>query len=161
MKNKISFIKDSILDIQETIRAIDTKIAALLVILCVPFTMLGNISSHIEHIIKNGYKYSIVIIIIFILSWAFSLVSIIRAVSAIDNPSNHIINSSSFKGIYYGKYLFTTSILDVFFNRDVLKASKDVLTHYADFSDNETEIAKELILEQMKLIYVDLISAQM
>lgn len=83
-----------------------------------------------------------------------ALFSAIKSITAIDNPSNHIINASDFKGIYYSGYLFETNYSDIFLNREELKSSKDVLTHYADFSNDAEEIARELAFEQMKLIYI-------
>lgn len=155
MDKKIEFIYDSIHDIQSTIRAIDTKIATLLIVTGIP---LANLEKIINYLGKFLYKVAPVLgytlIFFLVLSWILSFAAALRAISAIDNPLKHIINSERFKGVYYSGNLYKTGFLDVFFNRDVLKTSKNVDDHYQDFPEQDIDIVKELIFEQMKLAYI-------
>jgi len=155
MDSTAEFIKEAILDIQTTIRAIDTKIAALLTTLIVPFTFLGRIWSHLSYICTLEQKtLGVALFFSFFIVWALSIFSLARGLSAIDNPANHIVNSSKHKGLFYGGGLFEFSLIDSFINRKVIKASKDVKSHLADLPSSQDEINEELAFEQMKLIYI-------
>ena len=155
MDKKIEFIYDSIHDIQSTIRAVDTKVATLLIVISIPLTNIGKIVNHLENLLFKGYRiFGWILVVVFVLSWILSLVAAVRAITAIDDPLKHINNSSRFKGAYYGGKLYKMGFIDVFLNRDILKASKDVDGHYVDFPEQDIDIAKELIFEQMKLAYI-------
>lgn len=155
MTEKLQFIRDSILDIQSTIRVIDTKIAVLLVILLSPLSNLGSISTHIESFVtKFPDCFDWFIVLIFIISWVLSVIAAIRVISSIDNPASHIVNNDKYSGVFYSGGLYSAGILDVFFNRLILKASKDVDRHLTTFPDSDESIEKELVFEQMKLVYI-------
>jgi len=155
MENKLDFLTSSISDIQATIRAIDVKVAALLVVLLTPFQNLNRIFSHIDHFrSKPDNLILLIIVILFIFSWFISLVALVRAIGAIDNPSRHIINSSNCNGTYYGAGLYQLGFLDVFLNRDIIRASKDPQSLSALIPNNKQNIEIELVFEQMKLIYI-------
>jgi hypothetical protein len=153
--DKKEFIFEAILDTQETIRAIDVKIGALLAALLIPFSSLGSIWTYFTIVYSNYPKViGIVLPVIFGLSWILSIISLIRALSAIDNPANHIINSAQYKGSFYGGGLYQFGVLDSLINRDIIKASKDVATIVADAPNTPDEIINELAFEQLKLIYI-------
>lgn len=155
MSDKLQFIRDSILDVQATIRVTDTKIAVLIVILLAPLSNLGRISAHIDNfIIKFPSNWELLIVLLFVVSWGAAIVAAIRVISAIDNPAAHIINNDLCSGSYYSGGLYTPGITDVFTNREILKASKDVDSHLLTFPNNIEEIEKELVFEQMKLVYI-------
>lgn len=155
MNDKINFISLSIADIQSTIRAVDTKIGILIVFICFPLTNLSKIFSNIANTVTDKPVWFIYIIVAgFTVSWICSIMVSIRAISAIDNPSTHIINSSDCNGSFYGGYLYSPSIIDAVFNRDRLKASKDVVSQCELIPDDINIIEKELVFEQMKLIYI-------
>ncbi len=48
----------------------------------------------------------------FFASWCLSVIICIRAISAIDNPSNHIIKRKDFSGIFYGGFLYKPKFID-------------------------------------------------
>lgn len=155
MDEKLQFIRDSILDTQTTIRSIDTKVAVLLVLLLAPLSNLGRISTHIENFIINFPSFwDWLIVVLFVAAWSIAIISAIRVISAIDNPSAHIVNNNLCIGIYYSGDLFKPGILDVFINRDVLKASKDIDKHLHAMPNDINIIERELVFEQMKLIYI-------
>lgn len=155
MNDKINFISLSITDTQSTIRAVDTKIGILIVFICIPLTNISKVFSSIDKVLTDHSTWYIyTLIALFSISWIFSIIISIRAISAIDNPSKHIINNSECKGAFYAGYLYSPGLLDTLFNRDILKANIDLVSHYNLIPDNADRIATELTFEQMKLIYI-------
>ncbi len=155
MDEKINFIKSSISDIQATIRAIDTKIGFALLIVLFPLTNLGKVQWHLINISNKNPKLLFTFLsLLFCLLWLASLVGLIRAISAIDNPTKHIINNSKFSGTYYAGGVYTFGLSDVFSNRDVIKASIDVDSFFSKIPAEKGAIAKELSFEQLKLVYI-------
>lgn len=155
MDNKTAFIAGAILDIQSTIRAFDVKIGALLAALLIPFSNLGRICAHFQNIFQNyNQNLAILLLVLFFCMWVFSITSLIRGLSAIDNPAKHIVNSSNYKGSFYGANLYNFGFLDCFLNRTIIKANKDVSTFELDIPKSKNEIEGELVFEQLKLIYI-------
>lgn len=155
MNDKINFISLSITDTQSTIRAVDTKIGILIVFICIPLTNISKVFSSIDKVLTDhSIWYIYTLFALFSISWIFSIIISIRAISAIDNPSKHIINNSECMGSFYAGYLYSPGILDTVFNRDILKANKDLVSHYNLIPEKADRIANELTFEQMKLIYI-------
>ena len=155
MDNKTAFIAGAILDIQSTIRAIDVKIGALLAAVLIPFSNLGRICAHFQNISQNYNKSLIlVLLVLFFSSWMLSIIALIRGLAAIDNPAKHIVNSSNYKGSFYGANLYNFGFLDCFLNRLVIKANKDVSNFELDIPNSKDKIEGELVFEQLKLIYI-------
>ena len=155
MNDKISFLYASISDVQSTIRAIDTKIGILILFIFFPLTNITKVFTQTDNIINiNPSWYIYLTVMIFFFSWAASTIISIRAISAVDNPSDHIINSNEYSGVFYSGHLYEPEITDAIFNRIVLKATKDVTGHFNSIPDDINMIAKELTFEQMKLIYI-------
>jgi len=155
MDKKNDFILAAINDTQAIIRAIDVKVAALLMGLLVPLSSLGKIWNHLVHIssITTNY-FAIAIGSAFLVTWLMAVLSLVRTLSAIDNPANHIVNSNDHKGVFYGGGLFQFGWVDALFNRDVIKANKDVSVYSKGYPCDENEVASELCFEHMKLIYI-------
>lgn len=153
---KSKFILNAILDTQATIRAIDVKIGYLLAALLVPFALLGRIWAHLSniHSILTNYHIGDILAGTFLLLWIFSILCFIRALSAIDNPTDHINNSHRYKGIFYSGGLYKFGFLDSFLNRNFIKAHDEVPTFLSKIPNNTAEVLHELTLEQMKLIYI-------
>jgi len=155
MDSKRDFILAAINDTQSTIRSIDVKVAALLTGLLIPLSSLGKIWGHIFHIYSvNQSFYAIVLGSLFFVIWLIAVYSLIRTMSAIDNPAKHIVNSNNYKGSFYGGGLFSFGCLDVLFNRAIIKAEKDVVSFSKDYPSSEEEIISELSFEHMKLVYI-------
>ena len=155
MLNKLDFISAAILDTQTTIRAIDVKVAALLVGILAPLPNINRIFSHLNHFGVQSPRWLFCgVVVLFLLSWLLALLALVRAIGGIDNPDQHIINTSNCRGIFYAGGLYTLGIVDVFFNRNIIKASKDLQLFAAQLPANETEIETELVFEQMKLAYI-------
>lgn len=155
MPSKLDFISAAISDTQATIRAIDVKIAALLVGVLAPLANTNRVFAHINHFCLQSPRWIFMAIVVsFLLSWLLALAALVRAISAIDNPSDHIINTKKCKGTYYAGGLYTLNFTDAFFNRDIIKASKDPQSFAMELPSNDDEIEIELVFEQMKLVYI-------
>lgn len=155
MHSKIDFVSAAISDTQATIRALDVKVAALLVGILAPLANLNRIFSHLGHFEhESPWWLFMAVVISFLLAWLLALIALVRAIGAIDNPSQHIINTANCKGTFYGGGLYKLSIVDVFLNRDIITASKDPQSFAAQLPANESEIEVELVFEQMKLAYI-------
>jgi hypothetical protein len=155
MDNKANFVAAAMGDVQSTIRAVDVKVAAILVLVLAPLQNLNRVFSHLNHFGSHDPRWLFVgISSIFVLSWVLAVVTLVRAIAAIDNPAAHIINSGNCKGTFYSGGLYPLSFSDAFLNRDVIMAKKDSLSFYNSLPTNTAEIELELAFEQMKLVYI-------
>lgn len=156
MEGRVEFVLEAIRDIQATIRAIDVKVAALLVGLLAPLGSTNRIFAHLTHFgLQSPRCLFLLFVILFVLMWLFALISLVRAIGAIDNPREHILNADSFKGAFYGGGLFPNlGWVDVFLNRGVVKATKDPQSFLLLVPKTKEQIERELVFEQLKLIYI-------
>jgi hypothetical protein len=155
MEELSKYLYASITDIQSTIRSIDTKISALLLILIFPLNNISKIANHVENFCSNlPWIVELPVIFLFAMSWVLSFFIGIIGLSAIDNPSKHIKKQTSFKGTYYSGNLYKMSPLDALYNRRDLKSSIEFNEHYSNFPARQQDIIRELVFEQMKLIYI-------
>jgi hypothetical protein len=153
--NRVAFIQSAMKDVQATIRAIDTKVAALLVLLLLPFAKIDRIFAHIDRLHCSQPKYLFLpLSIAFLGAWLISLISLVRAIGALDNPASHIPNSHKQKGTYYGGGIFNFCILDAFINRKSVKAHRDAAAFLKDIPQSVEDIELELVYDFMKTVYI-------
>ncbi|EMI4223263.1 hypothetical protein V6439_002377 [Vibrio parahaemolyticus] len=152
MDSKSDFIAVAIQDCQATIRATDIKVGALLAGLLLPFSQVSQIWKYLEQL-STILECNTVTYLFFAL-WFLAICSLVRTISAIDNPSNHIVNESTCHGAFYGGGLYRFGFLDSLLNREMIKASKDIASFSATYPDTPDEIELELSFEHMKLIYI-------
>ncbi|WP_394230551.1 hypothetical protein [Shewanella colwelliana] len=152
MDNKAQFIIAAIEDCQATIRATDVKVGALLAGLLLPFSQITHIwiyltqlSAMIEHQIFTFAFFAL---------WFTAICTLVRTISAIDNPANHIVNENTCKGSFYSGGLYRFGFLDSLLNREIIKADKDVANFALSYPDSTDKIELELSFEHMKLIYI-------
>ena len=155
MDYKIAFLYAAINDCQSTIRAIDTKLGALLAAILVPISVIDKIWSVIESFINaqdhilatiSGYAFFII--------WGIIVLVLVRTLSAISNPKIHIQGSNSLSGAFYCGGQFSFNLLDIILNRKSIQ-SKDQISVIATRHPKEAgDIQKELVFEQMKLVYI-------
>lgn len=152
---KFEFIKESLTDSQEIIRSIDVKAGAGLAVLIAPIAQIDSIwQAIIMATQSNSNTFFIKILsLLFAALWLLSVLSLIKTISAIDNPAKHIINNKP-KGLFYSGGLYDLFFIDAFFNRDVIRASKDVTALFNDFKLSEEELAMEMVFERLKLSYI-------
>lgn len=152
MDNKTHFIAAAIQDCQATIRATDVKVGALLAGLLLPFAQISHIWGYLENLalLIESHCFTVV----FFLLWFSAIFSLVRTISAIDNPASHIVNEDTCKGAFYGTKLYDFGFWDSFLNRKVVKAKKDITNFASAYPSSEQDIELELSFEHMKLIYI-------
>ena len=155
MNDKIFFILAAINDTQATIRAIDVKVGTLLAGLLLPLVVKGEIFNYlikISNIISHSFGISISLLLIFV--WFTTVFILVRTISAIDNPAKHIVDSKNFKGSFYGTGCYHFSVIDMFLNREAIKAEKSVIDLSADYPSGLEDIVNELAFEHLQLVYI-------
>lgn len=152
--DKVTFITTAIADTQATIRSIDVKIAALLTGMLLPLSSLGHIWSHLLHLSSRCQWVTITIGILFFFLWILAVLLLVRAISAIDNPAQHILNIETYKGSFYGVGLYKFGFQDMILNRSINKATKNVTEFLEEYPNDLIAITAELTFEHMKLIYI-------
>ena len=106
--NKFEFLHSAIQDTQQNIRALDFKIGALLAGCIVPFPQIREI---FKFLTLNEYWWQHALAAIIFVIWLITVLILLSALSAIDNPSKHISDNTQQKGIYFGAGLFKFKIL--------------------------------------------------
>lgn len=156
---RFDYLISSINDIQNTIRAIDTKVGFLLVFLGIPITALTKIYSVLSALLDSydfrWWKWIVSIyIVLFVISWSLSFLAAVRVLTSIHNPIAHIKNPPTNHGTFFVGGLFKLSYKELFISRKDLK-SQISFKEFAKKSPKEIEnIISELIFEQMKLAYI-------
>jgi hypothetical protein len=154
------YLISSIVDIQGTIRALDSKVGIIFVILSIPFGSIGKIYNTCKILLLSGSKAApyfnihLFLIFIFLILWILAFICAVRAVISIENPSEHIVNSGDYTGFFYCGGMYQFGLLDSFFNRKNIKAVKDVKKHVDSLPISQQQINEELAFEQMKLAYI-------
>jgi hypothetical protein len=155
MDNVIKFLLAAIADCQGTIRALDTKINYLVVILIIPLTKLGSIERTCVRLLSGvGASHYVMVglVLVFCAAWLAAAYFAYFGLVAIDNPEGHI-NSNGGTGVFYSGDLFEVKFLDRLLNRNI--TSERSLAGQVDLlPSNDTLIIKELAFEQMKVGYI-------
>jgi len=155
MTNKINFITNAISDTQSTIRAIDTKLGAIIAGSLLPFSVLGRIWAHIGEISKTISPYfGCTLGFLFFLIWITSIFLLIKTLSAIDNPSEHIKSNDHPKGKFYSGGMFKLGTRDYYFYNSSIKSTETVKEQALNYPNEENEVIEELAFEHLKLIYI-------
>ena len=152
---KIEFLYKSIEDIQGTIRSIDQKVFGIIVILILPFSILDQLFDLFFIHLLSFNKCFILLGIIFFGSWFISLAFSFKTAFPLVNPKAKIKGKKG-GGYFFGSDLFQVRTLK---NNSVL--SQKSLDTYTDEIKNDWDIIKELIFEQMKLVYIRSIKIKM
>jgi hypothetical protein len=158
--SKIQFLYSSISDIQSTIRAIDTKISFLIVVLSLPSTGFDKVSKYFLLAWAGSKKDSIslalysVAVICSLIFWFLAFLTAIRTVVAIDDPSEHILYKVKPTGSFYCRRLFDLKFIDAVFHSRSAISNRTVLQIADALPKDENELIQELAFEQMKLAYI-------
>lgn len=157
----LNFYYSSIMDIQDTIRAIDYKLGFLLVILIFPFSNLSKIFNTLIYLINSLHNLIVLVVAYFIIftflfSWLIAFIALARGMLAIHNPSEHIRDYPQKAGKFYAGNLFNFSILDSILNRKSVVSNVSFKHYLEDVkSNNDSEyLLEELVFEQNKLAYI-------
>lgn len=153
---KLEYLYASLSDIQSTIRAIDTKVSYLLVILFIPLTKLRSIYITLRGLLTHDAPFlsfvSGLLSFIFISVWIIGLWCALRTIIAIDDPRRHIDGDRP-ESQFYPAHLFHHGFWSTM---GITRSSSTVQfnSHYASIPSETDEIAKQLTLEQMKTMYI-------
>jgi hypothetical protein len=152
MENLIAFMQAAVVDAQSVIRAIDTKVNYLFVLLIIPCTKLGAIYRVCHTLVDHVGVAAYILILIFAVSWLASAVFAFLSIFAIDNPAKHI-SANGGSGVFYSGDLFTLPARAIASTKGI-PSSMPLVQHLARLPTTDDEIVKELAYEQMKLCYI-------
>lgn len=148
--DKFEFLHSAIQDTQQTIRALDFKIGALLAGSIVPFPKIREI---FEFLTETGLWWQEALAWIIFIVWLLMVFILLAALSAIDNPSKHINDGYAYKSYYYGGGTFKFNIVNGFFRTDV-RTERTVQQYTEELNNPKFPFLKELSFEHLKLIYI-------
>lgn len=155
-KERTEFLYAAIADAQGVIRATDSKIGLVLVMLAIPFTKLGTIYAKCVTLLNTENRclaeFSSVLIFIFASLWILSFFTAMKAIIAIDDPSRHIDGIKP-NGIFYSGGLFVPTFLDAFLNRPIL-AKKQLQQQIDQLPTTQEAVNSELVFEHAKIVYI-------
>ena len=98
---KKEFLIASINDIQSTIRALDNKVIAVLVILLLPLSQVQALASVYGCLIKENPFGGILLLVVFALSWLLSFIYIFSSLIGKQIKKREILNDTNAKGLFY------------------------------------------------------------
>ncbi|MGU3313037.1 hypothetical protein [Acinetobacter sp. M5A5_2a] len=156
--NKTDLLRESILDTQQTIRAIDVKAGFFLVFLCLPLSEMDKITIGLSKLVEL-HDFWIFLIILDFLLWVVSLLILVFSVFPLSNPKDSIDfdgYQDHPKGVIFGGYLFPKlEFLSAFNVFHIPKANTKFVDEkkYIDSLDS-IKIEDELLFERMKLISI-------
>ena len=156
---KAEYLYQSIADLQGTIRAIDAKIAVLMVILSLPFSIFGKIYSRFFQISvmpsSCAEVSSYLLFGTFAVLWFLSFAAALQGIIGIDNPTEHIDRGGvSIKGSFYNSALFKLSFHCILRNKKEIKSLRTLNEQVSILPKTESDLLNELSFEQMKLSYI-------
>ena len=155
----LQFLYSSISDIQSTIRATDTKVGALMIVLLVPVSSLGKVFFVLRSFYKasefGAWKAAFWIYAgLFSLTWLLAFLAAFRVFLAIHNPREHIKSAPENGGRFYRGGLFKLHLIDVFRPPRNLMSSHSVKELAESLPSDLGALTEELVFEQMKLAYI-------
>jgi hypothetical protein len=153
LDNKIAFIYAAIGDCQSTIRAIDVKLGALLAGIFIPIASLDKIWLIMEGFSSKVGSFSSLIISLFFILWLVIAFVLVKTIAAIDNPKDHVSDSSLYSGCFYNGGQFQFGVLDSFFNRKSIQSKNSVAVISTRYP-GESCIVNELSFDHLKLAYI-------
>lgn len=156
--DKLSFMHESINDMQSTIRAIDVKAGFFLVFLCLPLSQMDKITTGLKELLTNHQFWIFLIVASFIL-WLLALMLVVISVFPLNNPKLSVNFDGQTKhpqGFYFGGYLFPTlgHLAALNPNHVPIAISKFTDEKRIINSLDNDKIAEELLFERMKLICI-------
>lgn len=146
------FAKAGLDDCQLTIRALDVKCGAVLLLLLAPLTSISRIFEALSRIPWHGVAIGGGLI--FFALWGLSLLSLMRGLAPLDNPAHHIRDHTGHVGTYYRGGLYSFGFWDALLNRSIIMSSKNVASAVADLPNTDADVGSELTFEHMKLCYI-------
>ena len=151
-QHQISYLYQSISDIQSTIRAIDVKLGFLFVAVFLPVVAVPQIYQ-VYSGIKSIAIYDITSIVVLVF-WCLSLYFLFKSLISIKDPVSAISNfEQSEKCSFYNGDLFKLGKFELFFNNPV-ESKKSISEKCQELPQDEDEIISSLMYESFKLSYI-------
>lgn len=154
--DRTKFLYAAVADMQNTIRALDTKTNYLMVILLIPLAKLGAIYAKCEELLALSQPWTrwvfVPLIVIFVVAWCMAILAVFKTLTAIDDPAEHISGDHP-RGSFFASKLFDACFIDTFINRNISSVQQHH-QHLADAPKTDDEVASELAYEHMKLTYI-------
>lgn len=154
MHDRATFLAGSLTDMQATIRAIDVKVAALIVCLLAPLQNINRVFKHLTYFTEWSIRWpAMIVVALFLLTWLIAFVALIRAIAAVGNPASHIKDAQTANGAFFLPGQFKFSRIHTVRNPRVL-LSKDTLADVHGNLPSNLDVEAVLVFEQMKLAYI-------
>ncbi|WP_208596395.1 hypothetical protein [Desulfonatronospira thiodismutans] len=155
--NRFNFLIASIQDMQSTIRAVDTKLTAILVVLVLPVTQSQVFAKSLSHTWSQagtGCKVIIAgLVITFALFWLATFVSSILGLWSSNNPAKMVSGANKVNGSFFLGGIYHFKWWHGFIKNQNIK-SKISISECLENLPDENSIIDELVFEQMKLAYI-------
>lgn len=154
-----TFIYASLVDIQGTIRAVDTKLSAVIAIeaLAAPFAM-PLLHSHLLHHAACQSQSSLLIPTILyafaVFSFFVSIWMAIYGIVGISNPRDKITSSHDTNGAFYSPGMFSLRAIDALHFVHGDSSLPTLERHLQTLPMARETVFRELAFEQMKLCYI-------
>ncbi len=139
---------------QATIRAVDVKVAALVVCLLAPLQNLHRVFKHLAHFTEWSIRWpAILVVILFLLTWVAAFVSLVRAIAAAGNPAAYIKGAQGANSAFFLPAQFKFSRIHAIATPKNL-LSIDALADVHNNLPQDADVEAALVFEQMKLAYI-------
>jgi len=155
MDKKTNFVVNSINDIQSTIRALDAKFFGTIALFVLPLTEFELIAKSFKGLYSHYPSLTLIIFIFLLIFWLFGIVTSFIGIYGISNPSQRIkgVSKAGTTGLFYLPHIFKFNLISQFFPGWV-KSSKNLLVIIEEMKLDANERFKELVFEQVKLVYI-------
>lgn len=154
MNDRATFLAGSLADMQATIRAVDVKVAALIVCLLAPLQNIHRVFKHLIYFTEWSIRWPAILVVgLFLITWIAAFVALVRAIAATGNPASHIRGAQGANGAYFLPAQYNFSRLHVI--RDPRKLlSRESLADVQNNLPTDADVEAALVFEQMKLAYI-------
>lgn len=142
---------------QSTIRAVDTKLTAILVVLILPITQSQAFAKSLSHTWSqagSGCKLALAgLIITFALFWLATFVASMLGLWSINNPTKMVSGINKVNGSFFLGGMYPLKWWHGFIKNQNVKSNKSISECLENLPDKDS-IIEELVFEQMKLAYI-------
>jgi hypothetical protein len=150
------FLLTAIQEAAAVIRAIDTKVAGLFVVLFLPIAKLPQIAAVCREVVMSlSAPFSwlaATAVVAFVICWVMSFFCALRTLLVVDNPSNYVGGTRP-SGVYYSGGLFKVSAWDaIVAGRAGTRVDFDQF--FESLPKDDLSARRELAFELMKLVFI-------
>ncbi len=154
---KFNYLIASIQDMQSSIRAVDTKLTAILVVLVLPITQSQVFAKSLTHTWSQagtGCKVVLTgLIMVFAFFWLGTFMAAMLGLWSINNPSKMVRGANKVTGSFFLGGLYPFKWWHGFIKNQDINSRKSISECFENIPDDDSVI-EELVFEQMKLAYI-------